>query len=336
MSSRSLPEEKSWKLSDINYSVPKHGERFGYTLGGVVLAGFILLIITGIIMAFFYMPTIDDARTSVLKLGSVPFGLWLRSFHRWTAEAVVFIMILHLSRVIFTGSYRGNRKLNWILGVILVFITVGFFFTGTILKWDQEGYEAFEHAVETFEVIPLVGSFFASFLRGSFAVMRIYATHTLVLPIVLGLFLLPHLILMKINGLSQLPGKISKQTSTFFKHMKMVLLFSVIIYALIGFLAAQFPAELYPGPYGGVEMTKPPWLFLVLYALEDWIGLYALLAAPLVLLIGLLAIPYIDRSPSLNSTARKVIVWGYIFLSAVFIFLIIYVGVSPPVEHLAM
>ncbi len=336
MSSGSLSEEKSWKLSDLNYSVPEHAGRFGYTIGGIVVVGFALLILTGIIMVFFYVPSVDDARSSVLKLSSAPLGLWVRSFHRWTAEAVTFLVILHLSRVIFTGSYRGSRKLNWIFGVVLLFVTVGFFFTGTVLKWDQEGFEAYEHVVETTKVIPVIGALTASFLEGILAVMRILATHVLVLPVLLGVLLLPHLALMKLNGLSPLPGSSSSRTSTFFAHMKKVLWFSMIIYGAVAFLAAQFPSVLFPGPYTGVELTKPPWLFLVLYALEDWIGLYALLTAPLIMLVGLLVIPYVDRSQSMNSTTRKVIVWGYISVAAVMMFLIIYVGFSPPVTHLSM
>lgn len=336
MSAGSLSEEKPWKLNDLNYSVPEHAEWFGYSIGGTVVVGFILLIFTGIIMALFYMPSVDGARNSVLKLSAAPLGLWIRSFHRWTAEAVTFLVILHLSRIIFTGSYRGSRKLNWIFGVFLLFVTVGFFFTGTVLKWDQEGFEAYEHVVDTIKVIPLIGVQLASVLGGTLIVMRVFATHALVLPVLLGLFLLPHLALMKLNGLSPLPWRSSERTSTFFAHMGKVLWFSMIIYGVIAFLAAQFPAVLYPGPYSGVEMTKPPWLFLVLYALEDWIGLYALLIAPLIILAGLLAIPYIDRSTSINSTIRKVIVWGYILAVSILIFLIIYVGASPPVKHLGM
>jgi quinol-cytochrome oxidoreductase complex cytochrome b subunit len=336
MSIENSSEEKSWKLNDLDYPVPEHAEQFGYSIGGTVMVGFALLIITGIIMSFFYEPSVDGARISVLKLSAAPLGLWLRSFHKWTAETVTALIILHLSRVIFTGSYRGSRKLSWLLGVLLLFITVGFVFAGTVLKWDQEGYEAYQHAVETTELVPVIGGAMASVLKGSSAVMRMFALHTLVLPVLLGLFLVPHLALMKLNGLSPLPGQSSSLTSTFFRHLKRVLWFSMIIYGVVGFLAAQFPAALYPGPYSGVELTKPPWLFLVLYALEDWIGLYGLLVAPPVVLIGLVAIPYVDRAESLHSTVRKVIVWGYLAAVATTIFLIIYVGVSPPVRHLGM
>lgn len=323
----------SWTLEDLNYDVPEHSLRFGYTVGGVTVLGLTLLALTGIILALFYTPSVDAARTSVLELSSAPLGLWLRSFHRWTAEAVTFLVILHMTRVVFTGSYRGRRRLNWLFGVGLLFITLGFFFSGTVLKWDQEGYEAYQHALESIELVPFGGGV-SAFLQGTTAVMRMFITHVLILPLLLILFVVPHLALMKLNGLSTLPGSSAARTVTFFDHVKRIVWYGAIVYGVVGFLAAQFPAELYPGPYAGVEMTKPPWIFLGLYALEDWFGLIALVVAPIVILIGLVLIPYIDRKENINSTMRKAIVWGYIVGVTVMIMMIIYVGLTPPVKHL--
>ncbi len=325
--------EKSWTLNDLNYEVSEHSLRFGYTVGGVVAVGFALLAIAGIVLALFYDPSVDAARTSVLALSSAPLGLWLRSFHRWTAEAVTFLVILHMTRVVFTGSYRGSRKLNWLYGVGLLFITFGFFFSGTVLKWDQEGYEAYQHVLESVELVPLGGAI-SSFLQGTTAVMRMFATHVLILPLLLLLFLVPHLTLMKLNGLSLLPGSGDERKVTFFDHVKRIVWYSAAVYGVVGFLAAQFPAQLYPGPYAGIEMTKPPWIFLGLYALEDWFGIIALVVAPFVILIGLVLIPYIDRKENIHSTVRKIIVWGYAALVTIMIMLIMYVGLTPPVKHL--
>lgn len=328
--------EKSLALNDFNYEVPKNSLRFGYTVGGVSVVGFALLVVTGIVLALFYDPSVDGARSSVLQLSSAPLGLWLRSFHRWTAEAVMFLVILHMTRVILTGSYRGSRRLNWLFGIGLLVITFGFLFSGTVLKWDQEGYEAYQHALESMEIVPLGGAV-SFFLRGTTAVMRMFATHVLILPMLLALFLVPHLVLMKLNGLSSLPVTSSAEndrTVTFFDHSKRIIWYSAAVFGVVGFLAAQFPSQLYPGPYSGVELTKPPWIFLGLYAFEDWFGLSALVVAPIVIVIGLVLIPYIDRNESIHSAVRKIIVWGYLALMAFMIMLIIYVGLTPPVKHL--
>ncbi len=328
-----ISSENEWTLEGLNYDVPEHSLRFGYTVGGVTVLGLTLLVATGVILALFYTPSVDAARTSVLTLSSAPLGMWIRSFHRWTAETVTFLIILHMTRVVFTGSYRGRRRANWLYGVGLLFITFGFLFSGTVLKWDQEGYEAYQHALESIALVPF-GDGVAVFLQGTTAVMRLFATHVLILPLLLLLFVVPHLALIKLNGLSALPGASTARTVTFFDHVKRIVWYSAVIYGVVGFLAAQFPVGLYPGPYAGVEMTKPPWMFLGLYALEDWFGIIALVVAPIAILVGLVLIPYIDRNESIHSTMRTAIVWGYLVGVTLMIMLIIYVGLTPPVRHL--
>ncbi len=326
----------NWSLKDFNYSVPEHAKRFGYTVGGVTFVGFILLIISGIIMAFFLTPTVGQARQSVLEFATNPWGFWLRSFHRWLAEAVVFLIILHMSRVIITGSYRGKRKLNWFFGIGLLLITLTFLFSGTVVKWDQEGYEAYGHAIESLGLIPVVGAYLAKFIEGSAVVMRMFVTHAIVLPTLLLLFLIPHLVLMKLNGLSPLPGKKTTQTIPFHVHVKKIFGWSLVIFGLISFLAMQFPAVLYPGPFLGAEITKPPWMFLVLYQFEDWFGVISLLIVPMVIVLGLILLPYIDSGKDDYSLIRKIVVWGYLIIVAIFITFIIHVALSPPVHHLMM
>lgn len=334
MSNSNPLEGKKWSFKDFNYPVPEHAKSFGYTVGGVTVVGFILLAVTGIIMALFYTPTIDGARQSVLNMISNPWGMWLRSFHRWLAEAVTFLIILHISRIIFTGSYGGERKWNWMFGIGLLIITFAFFFSGTATKWDQEGYEAYQHALESMELVPL-GGLIAGFLSGTFAVMRLFTTHVLILPLLLLIFLIPHLVLMKLNGLSPIPGKTSTKTITFYHHVNKIIGFSAAIFGFVAFLAAQFPVELYPGPYSGVEMTKPPWIFLPLYQLEDWFGLSALIVIPVIILIGLILLPFIDKKVE-NRKIRNIVVWGYLILITIMILFIINVAVTPPVQHLSM
>jgi quinol-cytochrome oxidoreductase complex cytochrome b subunit len=334
MDNNETTTEKEWSMKDFNYPVPEHAKQFGYAVGGVTFVGFILLIITGIVMTFFFTATVDKARDSVLALSSTPWGLWLRSFHRWLAETVIFLIILHMTRIVFTGSYRESRKTNWFFGIALLVIALAFLYTGTVVKWDQEGYEAYRHLVEQVELVPVIGAPFSAFLQATSIVMTMFVAHTLVLPLLFLLFLIPHLVLMKLNGLSPLPGKKVTKEIKLSKHIRKIFGWSFVIYGFISYLAMQFPAELYPGPYTGIEMTKPPWILLVLYQFEDWFGVKYLSVFPLLIVIGLILIPYFDSKKDDYSLKRKIVVWSYIIIMALFITFIIHVAISAPVKHL--
>jgi quinol-cytochrome oxidoreductase complex cytochrome b subunit len=334
MDNNEVSTEKKWSMKDFNYLVPEHAKQFGYAVGGVTFVGFILLIITGIVMTFFFTATVDKAHDSVLALSSTPWGLWLRSFHRWLAETVIFLIILHISRIIFTGSYRGSRKSNWFFGIALLVIALAFLFTGTVVKWDQEGYEAYRHLVEQVQLLPVIGAPISGFLQATSVVMTMFVTHTLVLPLLFLLFLIPHLVLMKLNGLSPLPGKKVKREIKLSTHIGKIFGWSFIIYGLISFLAMQYPAELYPGPYTGTEMTKPPWIFLVTYQFENWFGVKYLSVAPMLMIVGLILLPFFDTKKDDYSTKRKIVVWSYLIIMAFFIAVMIHIAITPPVKHL--
>jgi quinol-cytochrome oxidoreductase complex cytochrome b subunit len=334
MDNNEVTTEKKWSMKDFNYPVPEHAKQFGYAVGGVTFVGFILLIITGIVMTFFFTATVDKAHDSVLALSSTPWGLWLRSFHRWLAETVIFLIILHISRIIFTGSYRGSRKSNWFFGIALLVIALAFLFTGTVVKWDQEGYEAYRHLVEQVQLLPVIGAPISGFLQATSVVMTMFVTHTLVLPLLFLLFLIPHLVLMKLNGLSPLPGKKVKREIKLSTHIGKIFGWSFIIYGLISFLAMQYPAELYPGPYTGTEMTKPPWIFLVTYQFENWFGVKYLSVAPMLMIVGLILLPFFDTKKEDYSTKRKIVVWSYLIIMAFFIAVMIHIAITPPVKHL--
>jgi quinol-cytochrome oxidoreductase complex cytochrome b subunit len=334
MDNKEVATEKKWSVKDFNYPVPEHAKQFGYAVGGVTFVGFILLIITGVIMTFFVTPSVDKMHDSILQLSSSSWGLWLRSFHSWLSETVIFLIILHLTRIIFTGSYRGSRKSNWFFGIGLMVVALAFLFSGTVIKWDQEGYEAYLHAVEQVDLLPIIGPPISKFIQGTTVVMRMFVTHTLVLPLLFLLLLIPHLVLMKLNGLSPLPGKKVTKEIKLSVHIQKIFGWSFVIYGFISYLAMQFPAVLYPGPFTGTEMTKPPWIFLILYQFENWFGIQYLSVFPLFMVIGLILLPYIDSKKDDYSITRKIVVWGYIIIMAVFITIMINMAISPPVKHL--
>ena len=119
--------------------LPKHAVKLKFTwcMGGLSFFIFLILTISGILLMFYYRPTIEYAYTDIIDLAEqVPFGI-MRELHRWGAHAMVITVWLHMFRVFMTGSYKPPREFNWAVGVILLLLTLLLSFTGYLLPWDQ-------------------------------------------------------------------------------------------------------------------------------------------------------------------------------------------------------
>ena len=125
--------------------VRQHAVKFAYTfcLGGLSFFLFLVLTVTGVYLMFFYIPSETQAYTNILEIQStVVFGLLTRNIHRWAAHLMVFFVFLHMMRVFYHGAYKPPREFNWVVGVVLLFLTIMLSFTGYLLPWDQIAYWA--------------------------------------------------------------------------------------------------------------------------------------------------------------------------------------------------
>ncbi len=125
--------------------VRQHAVKFAYTfcLGGLSFFLFLVLTVTGVYLMFFYVPSATQAYTNILEIQSqVTFGLLTRNVHRWAAHLMVFFVFLHMMRVFYHGAYKPPREFNWVVGVVLLFLTIMLSFTGYLLPWDQIAYWA--------------------------------------------------------------------------------------------------------------------------------------------------------------------------------------------------
>ena len=332
------------RLSSLAYPVPEHANSLPYILGGITLFGFVILFASGILLAQFYNPSPAGAHDSVVYIiTQVPFGDFLRSVHFWAANLVVITALLHLIRVFITGSYKRPREVNWWVGLGLLAVTLGFVFTGTVLKWDQEGVEALAHNRELGELLGLWGVWFTSeFTRSVPILPRLYLGHVTLLPAVFTVLIIAHVYLVKQLGISPRPtdqatagvAEGTAPTSTFATHLRKMIGYGLLLLTLIGALALLWPAPLGQAGVPGVEVTKPPWMFLPFYPLEDVFGIRGLLAASIALfgLLGL--VPLIDRSPWLSPRRRRgILIAGAVLLLALII-LGGYAWLSRPVPHL--
>jgi len=171
-----------------------------YTMGLGVMAFslFVVLTATGLLLMFYYVPSVEQAHNRMLDLsGTVAFGTLLRNMHRWAAHGMVGIVFLHLCRVFYTGSYRAPREFNWVVGVLLFLLTLGASFTGYLLPWDQLAYWAITVGTSIASYAPLVGEQVRFLLLGDRvvgqeALIRFYVLHVAVIPLAITLLVAVH------------------------------------------------------------------------------------------------------------------------------------------------
>ena len=183
-----------------------------YTLGSASAVVFTGQVLTGIALATSYSPSPDHAHESVAWIVSSPAGSLLRSFHVWGASAMVVLVVAHLLRVYFMGSYKAPRELTWMVGVGLLVLTLAMGFTGYLLPWDERSYWATTVGLRIAAAAPGVGPMIAKLLRGGDEIgartlTRFYALHVLVIPGLIGLLLALHLYLVVRHSISAPPKR---------------------------------------------------------------------------------------------------------------------------------
>ncbi len=192
-----------------------------YSLGGLSFFAYIVLAITGIYLGFYYIPdgvmvpvdpeVPDGEKTSgayqsmELIMTQVSFGYIIRAVHHWSAHFMVASVFLHMMRVYFVGAYRNPREINWMLGSILLMITIFFGYTGYLLPWDELGFAAGSIGLEMATSIPALGPLMAQIVFGGTqltgdTITRMYWLHIFVLPLIGTILIIIHMALVWIQG----------------------------------------------------------------------------------------------------------------------------------------
>jgi cytochrome b6 len=260
--------------------VPRHHLSYWYFLGGITLFLFGIQVCTGILLLLYYRASANEAFESVQYITTqVQFGWLIRNIHSWSANLMVFTAFAHMFSVVFLKAYRKPRELTWLSGVLLLFLTMGFGFSGYLLPWNELAFFATRVGTDIPGQIPLIGKWMVMFLRGGEEVTgatltRFFGFHVAVLPGLTTVLLLVHLALVQKFGMS-VPPHVEREWSdrpqgrTEIKFLPNFLLREVIAWYValgaLGVLAAIFPWELgvkadpfAPAPAG----IKPEWYFL--------------------------------------------------------------------------
>ena len=351
-----IEERTGWSfLVDLGRKkqVPLHRHTLWYYLGGMTLFLFSLQVATGILLLLYYRASAEEAFESVqFIMAKVPFGWLIRSIHSWSANLLIFVLFVHMFSVFFLKAYRKPRELTWLGGMGLLFLMLGFGFSGYLLPWNKLAFFATQVGTDIAGAVPVVGHFALRFLRGGEQVTggtltRFYGFHVAVLPALTTALLGFHLLLVQKHGMSVPPslggegkaGGDAPKSMSFWPHF---LLRDAIGWCaalgVLAVLAALFPwglggeaAPFAPAPAG----IRPEWYFAWMFQTLKYLPAHVLgIEGELlgILGIGLAAliwflVPFLDRNPEPgNRVTRLFTIAGWLAL--------VYMGVMTLIVYL--
>src|SRR5215472_15237143 len=184
------------------------GSRWAAAFGSLLLFAFILQVVTGILLATSYAPSVDTAWASVNYIqNDAPGGAFIRALHHWGSSAMVILLLVHLIQVFVWGSYKKPRELTWMVGVLLLVCTLGLAFTGYLLPWDQKAYWATKVGLGIASTVPVIGDGLRTLLQGgpemgNLTLTRFFTLHGFVLPGLVILLTVAHLYLFRLHGVT--------------------------------------------------------------------------------------------------------------------------------------
>lgn len=260
--------------------VPVHSHSIWYYFGGVSLFLFIIQVVTGILLLMYYKGSEELAFESIqFIMSKVAFGWLIRSLHSWTANLFILTAMIHMFSVYFERAYRKPRELTWLTGMLMLFLLLGFGFTGYLLPWNELAFFATKVGTEITGVVPIVGKPILQFMRGGDDVTgatlsRLFGFHVAVLPGIFTVLLGAHLLFVNRQGMSEplhyaeIPEKERKTMPFFPNFLLRDMLFWLIVLNVLAILAVFFPWELgtKADPFASAPAgIKPEWYFLFMF-----------------------------------------------------------------------
>ncbi|MEX2188940.1 MAG: cytochrome bc complex cytochrome b subunit [Pirellulales bacterium] len=274
-----------------NEPVPNHLKRWWFCLGGTPAYLFLVQIVTGILLAFYYQATPASAYESIRYIThEVNYGWYFRSLHKWAATFMIAAVILHQMRVYFTAAYRRPREVNWVIGMCLLMAALLTGFTGYSLVFEQLSYWGATVASNLSDAVPVVGPIVKQMLLGgeeynAHTLSRFYIMHAAILPAAMILLLVVHISLIRLHGVTELRFGDEKADEpahfNFFpEHLYTEIIVGLVLMVLLSALATILPAELGPkaDPQTTPEVIKPEWFFYVSFR---WLKMFSLTFAVL-------------------------------------------------------
>jgi ubiquinol-cytochrome c reductase cytochrome b subunit len=306
------------------HPVPRNTASWWYVFGSAALVVFLLQLATGILLALVYVPSADEAWSSLQTLNhDVALGWFIRALHGWGSNFMVAIVLIHMVQVFLFGAYKFPRELTWIIGVFLLLMTLGMAFTGQVLRFDQDAYWGLGIGVSIASRVPIAGPTIVKLMLGGpiiagATLSRFFAVHVFVIPGSLIAFVCLHVLMVLKLGINEwpMPGRVVKRATYEHEYHELTktdgapfvpyavwkdLFFAAFILLAVAGCAVYFGPF---GPTGRPDPTiiqtvpKPDYFFLWLYALLSLLPpsleTPALLIGPVIVIIALLLLPFLS------------------------------------------
>jgi quinol-cytochrome oxidoreductase complex cytochrome b subunit len=293
-------------------TIPAVQARWRYTLGagGTAIFLMLVLVISGALEMFYYIPTTNEAALSIQTITYlVPFGGLIRNIHFWSAQLLIIVSAVHLLRVVFTGAYIPPRRFNYLLGLALFVFAILLNFTGYVLRWDTGIQWALVVGTNLIKTVPFLGNSLYQILiggiqPGSATLIRFYAWHIFGLTLLVAFLTGWHAFRVRRDGGIALPPpslRTDKVRITRFELVRRETAAMLLTTAALILLSVFFPAPIAP-PITQITLlsldSRAPWFFLWVQQMLKWGDpfLWGVLV-PLIILLILVFVPYIFPKP---------------------------------------
>jgi ubiquinol-cytochrome c reductase cytochrome b subunit len=285
--------------------------------GSVAIFLFLTQAFTGALLAFNYAPTPGDAYNSLRYiLTELTGGRLIRGLHHWGASMMIVVVVLHMVQVFLYGAYKKPREATWMVGVVLLLVTLAYGLTGYLLPWDNRAYWGTVVATQIAAQAPVAGPYLSRLLGGEGAVgvvtfARFYGLHVLLLPPATILLIAIHVYLVRKHGVAPIPGDEALPRQQFYPRQVFkdtVAIFAAFAILFILAAVARVPLDQLADPTDTSFVPRPEWYFLFLFqVLKMFSGPVEIVGSvilPGLAILAVILVPFIDRGEMIKVTRR--------------------------------
>jgi len=321
-----------------SHPTPANNASWWYVFGSAATVLLLFQVVTGILLAFVYSPSANEAWSSLGLLNrAIPLGWYLRALHGWGSDFMVAIVLIHLAQVFLFGSYKFPRELTWIVGVLLLLLTLGMAFTGQVMRFDQDAYWGLGIGASIVSRVPWIGAPLVHLLLGGpiiggATLTRFFALHVFILPGLLLLGVGVHIWMTLYHGVSDwpMPGRIVRKSTYEREYHELTEKTGIPFVPDAAWKDAVFAAAIilavmacafFFGPFGPTgtpdptiiqTVPKPDFFFLWIYALLAFlppaIETPFMLVVPVLVIAAMLVLPLVASEGERHWARRPIAV----------------------------